>query len=138
MGTEQNKALYRRFIDEVFNQGRFERLGEFLAPDYVFRDASPGMAPGPEAIRETVTNFRTAFPDLAITLEELVAEGDKVCARSVMRGTHRGPLFGIAPTGRPVAVAGLTMVRLVEGRLVESWVKNDVTGLMAQIGADRR
>lgn len=137
MSLEQNKALYRRFIQEAFNEGRLDRLGEFLAPSYVFRDAPPGMAPGPDAIRETVTLFRAGFPDLDITLEELVAEGDKVCARSMMRGTHRGTIFGLAPTGRKVAVAGMTMVRLVEGRLVESWVKNDVTGLMAQLGAAR-
>ena len=135
MTTDQNKAVYRRFIQEVFNEGRLDALDALLSPSYVLRDAPPGGPPGPQAVAEVVRMFRAAFPDLEITIDELVAEGDKVCARATTRGTHRGPMFGFPPTGKPVTMTGLTMVRIVDGRLVESWVKNDVAGLMRQLGA---
>ena len=135
MTTDQNKAVYRRFIQEVFNEGRLDALDELLSPSYVLRDAPPGAPPGPQAVAEVVRMFRAAFPDLAITIDDLVAEGDKVCARATTRGTHRGPMFGLPPTGKPVTMTGLTMVRIVDGRLVESWVRNDVAGLMRQLGA---
>ena len=108
-------------------------MDELLAPDYVFHDAPPGTPAGPEAIRQVVTMFRTAFPDLHIDIEAMVAEGDTVVVRATTRGTHQGPLLGVAPTGRRVAMAGLTMVTVRNGRVVESWVKNDVAGLMRQL-----
>ena len=135
MVTDQNKAVYRRFIQEVFNEGRLDMLDEMLSQSYVYRDAPPGTPAGPEAIKQVVTMFRAAFPDLKITIEDLVSEGDKVCARLTTRGTHRGVLFGIPATGKAVTMTGLTMVRIADGRLVESWVKNDVMGLMSQLGA---
>ena len=131
---EQNKAIYRRFLQEVFNEGRLDKL-ELLSPSYVFHDAPPGTPKGPEAIKQVVTMFRGAFPDLKITIEEMVAEGDKVCARATTRGTHQGPIFGIPATEKAVTMTGLTMVTITDGRLVESWVKNDVMGLMKQLGA---
>jgi len=134
MDAAANKALYRRFIEEVFNQGRLEKVGELLSPDYVFHDAPPGMPTGPDGVRQTLTMFRAAFPDLNITFEDQVAEGDKVCSRTVMHGTHKGGIFGIAPTGRAVAMGGMTMVSIADGRVRESWVKNDVLGLMNQLG----
>ncbi|HEX7127034.1 MAG TPA: ester cyclase [Thermodesulfobacteriota bacterium] len=94
-----------------------------------------GTPGGPDAIRQVVTTFRAAFPDLRITIEDQVAEGDKVCSRATTRGTHRGAIFGIEPTGRSVTMTGPTLVRIVDGHLVESWVKNDVIGLMRQLGA---
>jgi steroid delta-isomerase-like uncharacterized protein len=134
MSIEQNKALYRRFLQEVFSDGRLDRLGKFLAPDYVFRDAPPGSPPGAEAIRQVVAMFRGAFPDLTIAVEAIVAEGDLVCVRATTRGTHQGAFFNIPPTGKAVAMAGMTMVRIADGKIAESWVKNDVAGLMRQIG----
>ena len=80
--------------------------------------------------------FRGAFPNLKITIEEIIAEGDKVCARAITRGTHKGTLFGLPASGKSVAMTGLTMVTIRDGRLVESWVKNDVMGLMKQLGAN--
>jgi predicted ester cyclase len=91
----KNKELYRRFLQEVFNEGRLEMVNELLSPSYVFRDAPPGAPAGPETVKQVVTMFRSAFPDLKITIEELVAEGDKVCARATTRGTHKGTIFGI-------------------------------------------
>lgn len=110
-------------------------LNEVLSPSYVYRDAPPGTPPGAEGIKQVVSMFHTAFPDLEITIDDMVAEGDKVCARATTRGTHRGEIFGIPATGKAMAMTGLTMVRIVDGRLVESWMKNDVMGLMSQLGA---
>ena len=90
MSLDDNKALYRRYIDEAFNGGRVELLDQFLAPSYVFHDAPPGVPPGIEGVRQTIRMFHAAFPDLSITIEELVAEGDTVCTRAVTRGTHTG------------------------------------------------
>jgi predicted ester cyclase len=135
MVNDRNKAVYRRFIREVFNEGGLETLEEVLSPSYICRDAPPGTPPGPEGIKEIVSMFRAGFPDLGITIDEQVAEGDLVCSRATLRGTHPGVLFGIPGTGKAVTMPGLTMVRIIDGRLVESWVKNDVMGLMSQLGA---
>ena len=85
--TAQNKAIYQRFIDEVFNQGKLDLVDELLSPSYVLHDAAPDTPEGPDAVRQIVTMFRAAFPDLQITLEALICEGDLVSARSTMRGS---------------------------------------------------
>jgi steroid delta-isomerase-like uncharacterized protein len=137
MSTDRNKAVYRQFIQEAFNEARFDHLDALVASDYVVHDRPPGLPTGRDAVPAIVASMRAAFPDLTLTIDELVAEGDVVCARSTFRGTHRGPIFGVAATGRAVEVSGLTMVRFRDGQLIESWVRNDQTGLLAQLGADR-
>jgi len=79
--TDKNKAVYRRFIQEVFNEGRLDKIEEFLSPSYVYRDAPPGTPSGPAGIKEIVSMFRAAFPDLKITIDEQAAERDLVCSR---------------------------------------------------------
>jgi len=134
LSLDDNKALYRRYIDEAFNGGRVELLDQFLAPSYVFHDAPPGVPPGIEGVRQTIRMFHAAFPDLNITIEELVAEGDTVCTRAVTRGTHTGaPIMGIAASGKSFVMRGMTMVRVDAGRITDSWVSNDVLGLMNQL-----
>jgi steroid delta-isomerase-like uncharacterized protein len=135
MSTETNKDVYRRFIQRIFNEARFEELDDFLAPDYRIQEAPPGTPAGAEGVRQVVEMFRSAFPDLDITLDEVIAEGDTVAARSTLRGTHRGEFLGVAASRNSVSVNTLTMVRLRDGRLTESWVKNDVAALMRQLGA---
>lgn len=135
MSSENNKAIYRHFMEEVFNQGRVEKVTDFLAPEYVLRDAPPGMPKGPESVVGIVRMFRAAFPDLAITIETQVADGDFVCSRTTTRGTHRGPIFGVPPSNRKIEVPGLTLVRVVNGRITESTVKNDMLVLLHQLGA---
>lgn len=137
MSTDRNKAVYRQFIQEAFNEARFDHLDVLVASDYVVHDRPPETSAGRDAIPAVVSSIRTAFPDFTLTIEELVAEGGVVCARSTFRGTHRGPIFGVAATGRSVEVTGLSMVRFRDGQLIESWVRNDQTGLLAQLGVDR-
>lgn len=134
MTTEQNKAAYRLFIQEVFNQGHLDAADRLLASHYVYHDAPPDILPGVPGVKQVVSMFRAAFPDLKITIEEQIAEGDKVCSRTVTTGTHRGPLFGFAPTGQQITMAGLTMVRVIDGKITDSWVKNDGLSLMKQLG----
>lgn len=131
--TTKNKTLYRRFLQEVFVEGHVERLDEFVTPAFVNHDARPGAPAGPEGVRQIVELMRAGLPDLTITVEEQVAEGEIVCSRATTRGTHRGMLFGHPPTGKVVSMTGLTMTRIVDGRLVESWVKNDFAGMMRQL-----
>ena len=133
--TEQNKAVYRRFIQEVFNEGRLDMLEQLLSPSYIYQDAPPGTPPNADGIRQVVTNARTAFPDLKVTIEDMVGEGDKICARLTTRGTHKGVFFDIPPTGKTISMKGLTMIHIVDGRMAASWVLNDVMGLMNQLGA---
>ena len=133
--TDQNKSTYRRFIQEVFNEGQLDGIETYLSPTYVYHDAPPGTPQGRDGVKQVVSTFRAAFPDLEISIEDQVAEEDKVCSRTTMRGTHKGDIFGVPATGRSVTMTGLTMVRIVGGRLVESWVKNDVIGLMNQLGS---
>ena len=130
---DQNKAIYRDFIESVFNRGQLHRLDEFLDPGYVLHDPPPGTPAGRAAVAAIVTTFRSAFPDLRVTIQDQVAEGDRVCSLALTEGTHRGTIFGAPPTGRRVQMSGLTLVRIEQGRVAESWVKNDVAALMAQL-----
>ena len=132
---DQNKAVYRRFIQEVFNEGRLDMLEQLLSPSYIYQDAPPGTPPNADGIRQVVTNARTAFPDLKVTIEDMVGEGDKICARLTTRGTHKGVFFDIPPTGKTISMKGLTMIHIVDGRMAASWVLNDVMSLMNQLGA---
>lgn len=132
---DRNKAIYRRYIQQVFNEGRVDLLDKLLAPSYVYHEAPPGTLLGGEGIKQVVAMFRAAFPDLEITIDDQIAEGDQVCSRATTRGTHQGEIFGIPATGKAATMTGMTIVRIVDGRIADSWVKNDVMGLMNQLGA---
>src|SRR5205814_4388570 len=97
--------------------------------------APPGSPPGAEGVKQIITLFRSAFPDLRIEIHEQVEQDDLVCSRATFRGTHHGPLFGIAATGRQVTMPGLSMVRVANGQIQEGWIQNDVVGLLRQLGA---
>ena len=101
--AQRNKDLYRRFIQEVFNEGRLDRVRNFTAPAYVVREAHPDAPNGPDGIAYVASMFRAGFPDLDITLDTLIGEGEWIAARSTLRGTHQGTIFGIEATGRSVA-----------------------------------
>ena len=121
MSTEQNRALVRRVFEEVWNQGKLEVADEIYAADYVLRNPGVAEVRGIEALKELVTAYRAAFPDLRYTVEDLIAEGDKVAARWKVEGTHRGEMMGIPPTGKQAAVTGMSMVRIVGGKMVEDF-----------------
>ena len=134
MSAEQNKALNRRLVEEGFSKGDFAVLDELIAEDCLDHAGAPGTAPGLAGVKQFFTMFHAAFPDLHYTIEDQVAEGDKVVTRTTWRGTHKGTFVGIPPTGKQVAVTGLDMTRWAGGKAVEHWANQDLLGLMQQLG----
>lgn len=136
MSTEVNKSILRRYFEEAWNEGRLEMLDEIVAPNYVNHDpAVPGLPPGPEGLKPIIAGFRAAFPDLHFSIEDQIAEGDKLVTRWTMRGTHLGEFMGLPPSGKQVTSGGMQIERVVNGQIVEHWRKSDDLGLMQQLGA---
>jgi steroid delta-isomerase-like uncharacterized protein len=134
MSAEENKAIIRRFVDEVFNTGNMAAADELAAPDFLDHNPFPGTPPGLEGYKQGMRLFRAAFPDLEFILEDQIAEGDKVVARWTVRATHQGEVMGIPPTGKRVTVTGIDIVRFAGGKMVESWNLWDTLGLLQQLG----
>ena len=136
MSVEANKAIARRFFIEIFGQGKLATADEIVAPEHVDRGpgALPGLPAGPEGAKLCVTAYRNAFPDVQFTIDEQIAEGDKVVSRWTARGTHKGELAGIPPTGKSSTVTGVTVNRVVNGKMVESWGIFDQFGMLQQLG----
>jgi steroid delta-isomerase-like uncharacterized protein len=131
----QNKAKMRRGIEEVWNQGNYDVADEVIAQDFVAH--MPGSTDdlnGPEGVKQYFAKLHQAFPDLKFTIEDHVAEGDRVIARWIARGTHDGDFRGIPPTGTHVAVTGITVNRFADGKIVEGWQYLDELGLLQQLG----
>ena len=135
--SQENKTIARRVCEEVFSaQGDLEVADELFAPNFVGHDpASPEDIRGPDGVKEFASMFRNAFPDVQLSVEEQVAEGDMVVTRWIASGTHQGELMGIAPTGNRVTVAGTSVERIVNGKIEETWDNYDALGMMQQIGA---
>ena len=132
---EENKAHYRLTFEEVFNQGNLALVDELVAPDFLNHEVPPGMNNrGPDSTRQVVKMLRTAFPDLQVTIEELVAEGDTVAGRVTMSGTHLGPFQGIPPSGRSFEQAHMHFVRFRDGKSIEHRAVRDDLGMMRQLG----
>jgi len=133
--SEVNKALVRRGIEETVNKGNFSVVDEILSTDYVYREPTVGEKRGRAGFRELVTMYRNAFPDVKLTIDEQIAEGDKVVTRWNATGTHRGELFGTAPTGKQVRVQGVIVSRIANGKVVEETEVYDALGMLRQLGA---
>jgi len=133
--SDQNKNAVRRLFEEVWNKGYVPVADELFAPAYTHHDSStPDVGRGPESEKKRVSLYRNAFPDLRLTIEDLIAEGETVMARWSCRGTHRGDLNGIAPTGKQFTISGVSIARFASGKMVEGWVNWDALGLMQQLG----
>ena len=133
---EANKSIASRIIQEIFNEGRFETVDEFVAPGYVGHDsARPAPIIGAGGVIESAAAYRAAFPDLQVSIAEQIGEDDRVVTRWEARGTHEAEFFGVAPTGKQVTVSGITIERYAEGRLIESRTNWDTLGLLRQLGA---
>ena len=133
--SAETKAIARRFLEEAFNGGKLDVVDELVAPEFVNHDAAlPEPTIGIEATKASITGYRDAFPDLRLTIEQQVAEGEFVTTRWSARGTHQGDLMGMAATGKQATVTGITLDRIVDGRFVESWTNWDTLGLMQQLG----
>jgi steroid delta-isomerase-like uncharacterized protein len=132
--AEENTALIRRLNEEFWNAGKAAVFDEVFAPDYVDHSPAPGQAPDREGFRQVAAALRAALPDLSSTIEDLVAEADKVAWRWSLRATHRGPLLGIPATGKPITLTGITINRIADGQIVERWSQVDNLGLLQQLG----
>lgn len=136
MSPEANKALLRRYIEDVWDKKNPTAVDEYLAPNYR-RYRSPTAEPlTRDEQKQLLTRFRSAFPDIQLTVEELIAEGNSVAFRSTIRGTHQGELLGITPTGKHVTVGLVDMIRIENGKFVEQWGGPDLLDLLQQLGAE--
>lgn len=132
MSTETNKAIVRRYIEQVYNERRRDLFEEFLVEGVEFHGA--GVAPGLAAARQWVAMLATAFPDQHVTIDDVIAEGDSVVVRSALTGTHQGEMQGIPATGNPVTQPSITIFRLAKGKIVEGWFAADNLSMMQQLG----
>ena len=134
MSAEDNKTILRRWFEEIWDKRNLDAIDEFIAADFVFHNAPPGIQPDREGVRELVNTMQTAFPDAQAAVEDQISEGDRVVTRWTLAGTHRGELMGIAPTGKKIEVAVITINRIAGGKAAEVWELVDQLGMMQQLG----
>ncbi len=138
MAAVDNKQAVRRFTDEVFNQGQVALIDELCAPDLQYHEPGISDVHGSKDLKRYVTAIRTAFPDMRLTLDDVISEGDQVVTRYTMRGTNTGDFeFGkmhIPATGKKVALTGIDITRISGGKAVEIWEQPDNLGLINQLG----
>lgn len=137
MSTEANKKLVRRYYEEVVNTGAVDRVPAFVSPDYTEVHDDARYRLGIEGAQEHIRGVRRTYPDLHLTVEQQIAEGEWVVTRVTMRGTHRGEWMGIRPTGRPVVVTAVNVDRVVNGLMVEHGGAANLLGPLLAIGAVR-
>ena len=133
MSTEENKALIRRFWEEVFNGRNLDLIDELCAPNFVDHGMN-NQESNAEGFKQMLSMWFNAFPDLHVTIDDLFAEGDRCATRWTGRGTHKGELMGIPPTGKQVTVKGISIDHTVGGKFVEVWTFEDVPYMMQQLG----
>ena len=134
MSTDELKALTVRSFDVLHNDGNLNAVEEFIGNDFINRDTPAEMPGGPAGMRAVITMLRAGFPDLHITVQEMVAEGDTVVANTVFRGTHLGNFLGLPATGRPVEQEQYHVLRFRDGKVVEHRSLRDDLGMMRQLG----
>jgi steroid delta-isomerase-like uncharacterized protein len=134
MSEGDNEGLVRRYLDEVWNKGNVAAVDEFLAPSYR-RHLSPASAPlTRDGQRQRLSGFRAAFPDVHLSVEDVLVAGDRVAFRTLIRGSHRGDLMGIPPTGKAVSFYTVDIVRIEDGKVTEQWGGPDLLSLLQQLG----
>jgi steroid delta-isomerase-like uncharacterized protein len=131
---QDNSAIVRRFIEETINQGQIDSVGQFVWEDVTEQVPFPGQGPGLEGLKDVLRGMRAAFPDLYFSVEEQIADGDKVLTRFEWTGTHQGEFLGVPATGRSVRVWGMVVDRLQAGRIKDTRIIMDALGLMMQLG----
>jgi predicted ester cyclase len=130
------RELVRRLHGALLDSRDADVVDEFFAPDFVSHNNPPGFPPGVDGVKRFFAMFRDAFPDVAVEIDEIVVEGDRVAVATTFSGTHEGELMGVAPTGRRVSVTGIDIVRVSGGRIVEHRGLTDIVGLMRQLTAE--
>jgi len=136
MTTEQNKALVRRLVDEVFNRRNVSAVDELMSPDFVEHEVVPGLPPGREGTKQMLTMVHGAFPDFKGTIDDLIAEGEKVVLRWTWTGTQKGEFMGLPPLGRKMSIGVIDIIQFSGGRAVAHWGQMDGLGLTQQLGPE--
>ena len=134
MSVERNKAVVRSHFEEIWEKGNLDFVDENLTPDFVNHDPRGPEAPGVEGLKQYVTMVRNAFPDISVTVEDVITEGDKVAARAAFRAIHQGEYQGIPPTGKEMTVELIGIFRVAEGKIAEAWILRDDLSMMQQLG----
>ena len=134
MSTEENKAIVRRMTEEFYNQGNVESADHFFADSYMHHDPASPHVRDRDGLKQVLHAFLSGCPDLHITIDQLLAEGDMVTKRWTYHATHTGDLSGLPPTGKRITMSGLELFRLEDGKIVECWVGYDNLSLMQQLG----
>lgn len=132
--TDENKAIVRRFIEEVVDQGHVDQVYAFVSPDMIDHTGAAGQAPGIENALRALTMLRTAFPPWQTEIEDMIAEGDTVMFRGTASGTHQCEFMGVPPTGKRISLSGVHIMRLRAGKIVEHWSFSDQLEMMRQLG----
>ena len=134
MSIEENKAIARRWSDEIWSKGNLAAIDELIASDFVFNYPSAGVAPDREGYKRTVAELSGPCSDIQCSTDDVVAEGDKVVVRWTWSGTHTGEFWGVAATGKRITITGISILRIAEGKIVEEWGEMDNLGMMGQLG----
>lgn len=132
--TAENKIIVRRVFDELYNQGNLDVADEIYSVEYIWQNVSGPDVHGAQGMKEHVAIVRNAFPDIKITAEDMIAEGDKVVTRWTIVATNKGEFGGIPPSDVQVRFTGILISRIADGKIVEDWENSDVLGLMQQLG----
>jgi steroid delta-isomerase-like uncharacterized protein len=133
--SAQNKQLVEQIFQKVFNEGDVASVDKFLAADFVdHEEGAPGQKDGREGLKATVLMMRTAFPDLKVTIEDVVVEGDKVAARLTMSGTQKGEFMGMPSTGKSFSINAMDLFRIKDGRVTDHWGVSDIMAMGTQLG----
>jgi steroid delta-isomerase-like uncharacterized protein len=133
MSIEENKAIIRRFFEVGPSKGDLVAANELLSPNFSLHTPLPS-APSVQGMIDTITTCRAAFEHLNVKVEDMVAEGDKVTARFVANGNHKGSFMNLPPTGRPITMTGIEIFRIENGKIAELWAEANLLGLMQQLG----
>ena len=134
MSEKENKEIFQRMTEEIFNKKNVDALGDFMAEDMVDHNPPPIEKPGLEGLKDMFRMYFSAFPDIKIQVEDVIAEGDKVVMRATTTGTHQGEFMGIPATGKTVSFGEIHVVRIEGGKMVEHWGIEDQMGMMQQLG----
>ena len=135
MSLTENKSIATRFLEEVINKGNQSLADELVASDFIDHNPLPGLSPDRDGFKQSFVIFHSTFPDMHYAIEDLIAEDDKVVVRWRATGTQKGELMGIPPTGKSIAVTGVDVFRISNGKIAELWLNWDQLGMMQQLGA---
>ena len=134
MGAEENRAVVQRFLEELFNGRDLDAIDRYIADDYVDRVTPPDIPPTRDGFRQFVGSFLDALPDFRYTIDDMIADGDRVAVRLTAQGTQQGELMGIPPTGKRATWGEMHIGRMQDGKIVEHWGQIDNLGMLQQLG----